>query len=324
MLVNAVFEGGGVKGIALAGAVHAAEQKGVRFHQVAGTSSGSIVASLVAAGYSGEETRKLVEQTPFSSFLKRSWVFERPKIIGPAVRLFIKKGLYSGEALEYWMYQLLLKKGVRTFGDLKQNQLRIIASDITQGKLLILPDDIAQYGIDPQKFLVAKAIRMSTSIPYFFDPVIIRKTMVPRKKIEALKNQFVYIVDGALLSNFPLWLFDKQYENDLSDMIPTVGFQLVGKYRGTPHAIHGPVSMLKAMISTMIEAHDERYIEDHNRFRTVKIPTLGVSATQFEISPEESLKLYESGCKATNLFFSKWKLSDYESQFKQYIYRGKS
>ncbi|TBL79911.1 patatin-like phospholipase family protein [Paenibacillus thalictri] len=323
MKVNAVFEGGGVKGIALAGAVSAAEKQGIEFHQVAGTSSGSIIASLIAAGYSGEETRKLVEQTPFSSFLKRSWIFERPKIIGPAARLFIKKGLYSGEALEYWIYQLLEQKGIRTFGDLKPNQLRIIASDITLGRLLVLPDDIANYGIDPQKFLVARAIRMSTSIPYFFDPVIIRKPVSMRKKNETFQSMSIYIVDGALLSNFPLWLFDKQYENNMEKMIPTLGFQLVGKTQAMPNEIYGPLSMFRAMFSTMLEAHDERYIEEHNRFRTIKIPTLGVRATQFEITPEESGKLYQSGYTSAEVFFNKWKLSDYENNFKQYMSRKK-
>ncbi|WP_397351465.1 patatin-like phospholipase family protein [Paenibacillus larvae] len=46
MKINGVFEGGGVKGIALAGAVSAVMDKGITFHQVAGTSSGSIVAWL--------------------------------------------------------------------------------------------------------------------------------------------------------------------------------------------------------------------------------------------------------------------------------------
>ncbi|WP_248925285.1 patatin-like phospholipase family protein [Paenibacillus hamazuiensis] len=321
MLVNAVFEGGGVKGIALAGAVHAAEEKGVRFHQVAGTSSGSIVASLIAAGYKGEEIKKVVEQTPFSAFLKRSWIFENVKIIGPALRLFIKKGLYSGEALEYWVYQLLLKKGIRTFGDLKPGQLRIIASDISQGKLLVLPDDIDQYGIDPQKLLISKAIRMSTSIPYFFDPVIVRKPVTIRKKGDLFKNQFIYIVDGGLLSNFPLWLFDKQYETNMSKMIPTVGFQLVGKQAAVPHEIYGPVTMLRALVATMLEAHDERYIEEHNRFRTIKIPAVGVRVTQFEITPEASGKLYESGYNAASAFFSRWKASEYENQFKMMVER---
>ena len=50
---DAVFEGGGVKGIAFAGAIAAAERDaGVReWVNVAGTSAGSIVAALLVAGY---------------------------------------------------------------------------------------------------------------------------------------------------------------------------------------------------------------------------------------------------------------------------------
>ena len=53
--------------------------------------------------------------------------------------------------------------------------------------------------------------------------------------------------------------------------------------------------MLEALFSTMLSAHDERYIEQKNRFRTVKIPTLGVGNTQFNLSKELSMSLYESG-----------------------------
>ncbi|OXM88196.1 patatin-like phospholipase family protein [Paenibacillus rigui] len=322
MRVNAVFEGGGVKGIALAGAVQAAERRGLTFHQVAGTSSGAIVASLVAAGYTAEEMKKVIMETPFSEFMQRSKVFDT-KIIGPALRLFIKKGLYSGEALEYWMYQLLMAKGIRTFGDLKLNQLRIIASDISQRKLLVLPDDIIQYGISPLEFPIAKAVRMSTSIPYFFDPVILRKAPDKRQPNEKFVDQFVYIVDGGLLSNFPLWLFDQDNAPALDQMIPTIGFQLVGRGSGKPNQIYGPLSMFKALFSTMMDAHDERYIEEINRFRTIKIPTLGVSNTEFTITKEESLRLYEAGDKAGELFLNKWKLSDYKNKYIEHVIRNK-
>ncbi len=50
-----VLKGGGVKGLALAGAVAALEEKGQRFDLYAGTSAGAIGALLLAAGYSGEE-----------------------------------------------------------------------------------------------------------------------------------------------------------------------------------------------------------------------------------------------------------------------------
>jgi NTE family protein len=320
MKINAVFEGGGVKGIALAGAVAAAEQRGVSFHQVAGTSSGSIIASLVAAGYQSHEMRQIIEGTPFSSFLQRSRLFDT-KIIGPLTRLFIKKGLYSGEALERWIYQLLLAKGIRTFGDLQPGQLRIIASDISQRKLLVLPDDIAQYGVDPKLLPVAKAVRMSTSIPYFFDPVVIRKPLSHRVKGDSFASQFIYIVDGGLLSNFPLWIFDKDVNPSLERMIPTIGFQLVGRGAGAPNTISGPVTMMRALFSTMLDAHDERYIAAHNRFRTIKIPTMGVSITQFDISKEQSMELYESGFQSGKSFFDRWKLTDYKKEYMDLITR---
>ncbi len=54
-IVNGVFEGGGVRGIALAGAAAAALDHGHRFEQVAGTSAGGLVAGLLAAGYGPDE-----------------------------------------------------------------------------------------------------------------------------------------------------------------------------------------------------------------------------------------------------------------------------
>lgn len=317
MRVNAVFEGGGVKGIALAGAVRAAEQHGVRFERVAGTSSGSIVASLIASGFTASEMKKIIIETPFSSLLTRAPVFN-VKVIGPVARVLLKKGLYSGEALEYWIRNILLRKKVRTFGDLGKNKLRIIASDITNGKLLVLPDDISQYGIDPAQFEVAKAIRMSTSIPYFFDPVMIREahSVGGRKKF---KTQFAYIVDGGLLSNFPLWLFDRECKPGQTPIVPTIGFQLVGKTERQPHRIAGPFSMFEAMFETMMSAHDERYIEQHNRYRTIKVPTLGIGTVQFDISTEESLKLYDAGLAAGTHFFEGWTVKDYEVHFNKYV-----
>jgi NTE family protein len=296
MQVNAVFEGGGVKAIALAGAVKEAQRRGIEFHKVAGTSSGSIIAAMIAAGYTGDEMKAIIMQTPFSAFLKRSFL-HRIRLVGPILRLLTKKGLYPGDRLERWIYHILLTKGVRTFADYGKDQVRIIASDISQGKLMVLPDDFPKYGLDPSLVPVAKAIRMSTSIPFFFDPVIFK-----------MKDQSIYVVDGGLLSNFPLWLFDEKKENP-GRTLPTLGFQLVGRGGAEAHAIHGPLTMLQALFATMMDAHDERYIEEHNRLRTIKIPTLGVSTTQFDISPEMSLALFRSGEEAAAKFFDKWPYS---------------
>ncbi|MCY9696523.1 patatin-like phospholipase family protein [Paenibacillus alginolyticus] len=318
MKINGVFEGGGVKGIALAGGVSAAMKQGHVFNEVAGTSSGAIVAALLAAGYTGEDMKEMILRSPFRSFMQRSPIFNT-KIIGPAARLVLKKGLYSGAALEDWVSQQLAAKGIRTFGDLRHNQLRVIASDITQGKLLILPDDIAQYGIDPRKFSIAKAVRMSTSIPYFFDPVMIRRKLKSSAKAAPFAEQFYYIVDGGLLSNYPLWVFDQ--ETDREDIIPVIGFQLVGKSDISTHKIKGPITMLEALFGTMLSAHDERYIEQKNRFRTVKIPTLGVGNTQFNLSKELSMSLYDSGFQASNDYFNNWSAETYEQNYEKLVLR---
>lgn len=114
MEINAVFEGGGVKGISLAGAVEATERAGRTFKKVAGTSSGAIVATLLAAGYEGEEMSRMIQGTSFSSFMKRAPIYNTAWV-GPALRVLLKKGLYSGEALESWMRSLLLKRELSLF-----------------------------------------------------------------------------------------------------------------------------------------------------------------------------------------------------------------
>ncbi|XID94131.1 patatin-like phospholipase family protein [Paenibacillaceae bacterium WGS1546] len=300
--VHAVFEGGGVKGISLVGAVKAAEHYGIRFERVAGTSSGSLVAALLAAGYNADEMKRELERTPLRSVLKRSRLFD-VKLVGPALRLLWKKGLYSGDALEAWVDRLLRAKGIATFGDLPDGKLRIVASDISNGRLLVLPNDIAAYGIAPGRLAVARAVRMSTSIPYFFDPVVLRQSYKRRRKGE-IQAKAAYIVDGGLLSNFPLWLF--QGGDPSADAVPVVGFQMVGRSDSQPRPISGPVTMFQAMFETMLSAHDERYIEKNKLARTIKIPTLGVGTTQFHLSEEQSEQLYRSGLEAGERFFRNW------------------
>ena len=247
-----------------------------------------------------------------------SMLWNTARFVGPAIRLFVKKGLYSGDPLEDWIYDKLAAKGVRTFADLEPGRLRIIASDITQGKMLVLPDDISKYGIDPQSFEVAKAIRMSTSLPYFFDPVVLRMAKTSDGGGKSRFRTSIYIVDGGLLSNFPLWLFDPHEPN--TPITPTLGFQLVGKNGKATREIRGPLTMLQALIATMLDAHDERYIESHNRFRTIKIPTLGVQTTEFELSPERSQQLFESGYRAAKAYLENWSASKYLNEYDKILH----
>ncbi len=142
---------------------------------------------------------------------------------------------------------------------------------------------------------------MSMSIPYFYEPVILQY------RDSAGKAQKSVIVDGGLLSNFPVWLFDSKGVPEW----PTFGFKLVEPGSCAPAKIRGPLSMLRALFATMMEAHDARYIEDQNFARTVPIPTLGVGTVDFDLNRRRSGELFDAGYSSAQKFFEGWNFERY-------------
>lgn len=316
MRADAVFEGGGVKAIALVGALAVAEERyGYRWVNVAGTSAGAIVACLVAAGYSASELTRVLRDLNYAAFCDKD-LLDRIPLVGPVLSLGLEKGIYEGDALEAWLRERLAAKGVRTFGDLILDEfrdddryrfrLRVIASDLTRGRLLALPQDIRVYGIAPEQLDVARAVRMSASLPFFFEPVALRY------RGGAGGETVSYIVDGGVLSNFPVWLFDSDGEPSW----PTIGFKLVEPGSGRPRDIRGPLSMLAALVATMLEAHDARYIESADWVRTIPIPTLGVRTTDFGLTPEARDRLYHAGAEVAERFFKSWDFDAYVREYR--------
>ena len=70
--VGVVMSGGGAKGLYHIGVLEALEENGVPIDYVAGTSMGSIIAAMYAAGYSPAEMREIV-----NSGVVREWVSGR-------------------------------------------------------------------------------------------------------------------------------------------------------------------------------------------------------------------------------------------------------
>jgi NTE family protein len=160
---------------------------------------------------------------------------------------------------------------------------------------------------------------MSMSIPLFFEPVRYRHPKTAREHL---------IVDGGLLSNFPVWLFDSDGEPEW----PTFGLLLVQDDPRTPVAeqlpppdpprsgIGATVDYVKGLVYTMLEAHDRLYVQDADFARTIAIPTLGVRTTEFNLSRQRSMELYQSGRDAAELFLEKWDFKKYIEEFR----RGRS
>ena len=326
--VDLVFEGGGVKGIGLAGAYGHLDGQGFQPQRVAGTSAGAITAALVAAGYTGQELRRLVlDEMTYKSFEDGGhWPLSQP------IEMLRHKGLHPGTYFESWMREHLQTKGITRFGQLRdpiaesgasgapQYRLQVIASDLTRERMLVLPRDAREHlGVDPDELEIARAVRMSMSIPIFFDPVVHQNPTSPHDER--------VIVDGGLLSNFPVWLFDCPSEQ--TPRWPTFGMLLVAPNQRDP-LVAGPpakasaresgsiIGFLMSIGRTMMEAHDRLYVEQANYARTIPIDTLGVRTTQFSIDDDADLKqrLYQSGDDAARAFLSTWDFDAYINAFR--------
>ena len=149
---DAVFEGGGVKGIGLAGAVAEIEKAGYEFKNLAGTSAGAIVAGLLAVGYKAGEIRAELEQLDYHKFLDEG-LLDRFGILGKAMSLGFELGIYEGQFFQKWYEGLLKAKGKTTFGQVKTRyeddryryKLQVIASDLTDQRLLVLPRHLKDF-----------------------------------------------------------------------------------------------------------------------------------------------------------------------------------
>jgi len=325
--VDIVCEGGGVRGIALVGALAVLEERGYQPQNLAGTSAGAIIATLRAAEYSPAEIYAIMTSPDFDfkRFRDGDWE-DRIPIVGEPLSIVDDLGIYEGSYFLNLMRDLLARKNVRTFRDLidarfaddprYRYRVRVVASDVTGRCLLALPQDAATtLGTPPDDIEVALAVRMSMSIPIFFEPV--------RFKNPATGEEHV-IVDGGMLSNFPVWLFDSGGQPDW----PTFGLRLVDANprdslaKGLsplppPKGKLGVlIDYLESLVNTMTQAHDRLYLEQDTFARTIPIDTLGISATDFDITPAQVASLWESGRAAAEDFLKTWDFEAYKAEFR--------
>ncbi|MFN2745373.1 MULTISPECIES: patatin-like phospholipase family protein [Bacillus] len=289
MYIDGVFSGGGMKGIALAGAYETLEKRGFRFKRLAGTSAGSIIASFIAAGYTSQEIRRMLEELNEGDLLDPRFSFLPLKLL-QWVSIYWRLGLYKGDKLENWISAKLKEKGISVFGDFEKGKLKVIASDLTNGKMLVLPDDLHRYGLNPDRFSVARAVRMSCSIPYFFEPVKLKSSA-----------GISTVVDGGVLSNFPIWLFTAEKKR------PVLGVTLMPNEKERPKkTINNAFELFGALFETMKEAHDARHISTKHERNVIFLPVEEVLSTEFALSAEKKLALIELGKKRTELFLKQW------------------
>ncbi len=310
-----VLEGGGVKGLGTAGAVMALQEAGYTFPRVAGTSVGALAAAFVATG---------VDAPSLASILGR---FQLPKIpdrkvpsiplLSEGWSLMLRRGAYQGDYVRDWIESELARLGVRTFGDLRrrdegddanlspeqQYRLVVMATDITHGRLLRLPWDYHLFHLDPDEQLVADAVRMSLSIPLYFRPCELR---------DPVDGRAATVVDGGVLSNFPIEIFDRT--DGAPSRWPTFGVRLLpdlpaglGSLLPGYHLPTLPaVRLVQQLVATMLVGRDQTHLERPGvRARTISIDTSGTGIVEFRIRDEERSALLGRGRQAALDFLAR-------------------
>ena len=286
---NLVFKGGGVLGIAYAGAIEVLEQHNILqgVLRVAGTSAGAITATLVSLNYSSAQIKDIVNQTNFKSF-------EDGEVVIDALHVMGKYGLYKGDVFLSWMKGLIAKAGLNenaTFNDFKNKgckELHVFASDLnTQG--------LREFSAETTpNVIVAEAVRASMSIPLFFEA-----WEFPNNN----PDNHVY-VDGGMIYNYPLTIFDTndiQNQNTLGLFLSNLSGIQSANDLSTGHF----VKYIRSLVQTMLEAQVINFQHDPDEEkRSVIIDNLGISPTDFDLTDDQKQALFNSGKTYTQKFLA--------------------
>lgn len=199
MKLGVALSGGGVRGIAHAGALKALEDNNIKVDVIGGTSSGSLVASLYAMGYSPYYIYIL-----FKKYAKELVEINSiPIISGVGNFMFNKKvimsGLKTGESIEKAYNQLASRKGIKSIKDITKMPLVIPAVDVLNSKEYVFTNQVPNQAYDQLQYItdisVGKAVRASSSFPGVFCPCDFKK------------HKFL---DGGVLDNIPVLEVKKQ------------------------------------------------------------------------------------------------------------------
>jgi NTE family protein len=281
------------------------------------------VGALVAAGMPASDLERIMRQLDYRRFQDEGFI-DHLGTVGKGLSVIFEKGIYEGNELRDWLDAQLTRLGARTFGDLriedpgsslpagKAYKLVVMVSDVTRGELVRLPWDYARYGLEADEQLVADAVRASMSIPFFYEPVKFTG------RDERGKAMTSYLVDGGMLSNFPIDVFDRT--DGLVPRWPTLGVKLsarptaplVEKFR-----VRGTIDLAKAMVGTMTSFHDQMHIDDPAVLaRTMFVDTGTVKATDFDIDQPTQSMLFHHGRRAAQKFLHGWNFERYVQEFR--------
>lgn len=281
---NLVFEGGGVRGIAYAGALSVFEEEGYLqdLRCVAGSSAGAFTALLLSLDYSPHDIREALKSIHFET------LEDSPN----PIRIVTKYGLYKGQVLYDWIAAQVLKCGFDedlTFDQLRQQcgrDLRVFATDLNI-------QNTREFSAEstPEASVVG-AVRASMSIPLMYSA-----WQFPNN----IPDNHFY-VDGGTVFNYPITVFDTMGGPNEE----TLGFCFENRSGlGAYQDLDNIFEFTKSLFATMLSTQKIDFSRDQDELRrSVKIDDLGFKATDLDLPEEAFERLFISGREAASLYLT--------------------
>tara|TARA_Y100000385_G_scaffold196603_1_gene203604 strand:+ start:9408 stop:10400 length:993 start_codon:yes stop_codon:yes gene_type:complete len=297
---NLVFEGAGVRGIAYAGAIKELENNKLisQIEKVGGTSAGAITAMMLALGYSSDEIGEIISQTKLNKFNNGKYLF-----FGGIYRMKKQFGWYKAKRFDKWLTTIIENKTANpniTFSELSQQgyiDLYVTATCLNKQKSLLLSKETYP------AMKIKDAVRISMSIPLYFEAVFIDNLVNVYEKPK--ENQELDImVDGGIVLNYPITIFDSISEGKRIINPNTLGFKIEraeqiqydNKHQVlAPMAIHQLDDYVSALYNYVIENLNNKGLKQEDWNRTVFISSEGISPKIKKLKKEEKQKLIDSG-----------------------------
>lgn len=274
------------------------------------------------------------------------------KLVKALLILFCRLGINPGNDFEKWMTGILndhnisdtqklieLRKKMPDGLKLRESgeeissppRLVIVASDLTTQSKVHFPEMAEMYWEKPGEVNPARYVRASMSIPLFFRPFKIKRIPVGP---DALKKWFhhvrfkggtvphrVRMVDGGLLSNFPINVF---HQTQSMPSRPTFGVRLSAA-RASLNKTNRLLPFLGSMIKTMRHLYDSDFLLKHpDYWRLIcRLDTDNdFNWLDFNMSPEDKLKLFEVGAEGAMRFLEAFNWIEYKEDRRE-IYKLK-
>lgn len=221
------------------------------------------------------------------------------------------------------------KMTMKEFHTATGKDLSLVAADVTKGIKLVLNHRTAP------DVPVVWAVRMSMSIPMLWQEVVWQAEWGPYRAIDITGDS---IVDGGLLSNFPIELFisdQKPVQAVMGEKISErVLGMLIDESVNVPNAPALPaktgapvkkkpavqvgelatVQRLMNLVNTMLEARDKDVISAFEEL-VVRLPAGGYGTTEFDMTEERRAALLEAGRQAMKRYLDRMELKGVSFSF---------